>query len=71
MYLLPPMTAAPHDSHTVGHDLTGSGARTCTRARRAPLPDMPQSPEPAHDTLGRPVRATVVRTAISLAPALE
>ena len=23
----------------VGHDLTGSGARTCTRARRAPLPD--------------------------------
>ncbi len=25
----------------VGHDLTGSGARTCTRARRAPLPDLP------------------------------
>ena len=25
----------------VGHDLTGSGSRTCTRARRAPLPDAP------------------------------
>ena len=31
-------------SAAVGHDLTGSGARTCTRARRAPLPDAPPRP---------------------------
>ena len=31
----------------VGHDLTGSGARSCTRARRAPLPDTPCGPRNA------------------------
>jgi len=38
MYLLLPGDEAEHDSNRVGHDLTGSGARTCTRARRSPLP---------------------------------
>ena len=40
---------------SVGHDLTGSGARTCTRARRAPLPDasftaLAGCPRPLADT---------------------
>ena len=40
IYLLPARRRRVARFTTVGHDLTGSGARTCTRARRAPLPDI-------------------------------
>ena len=49
IYLLPLDAARRARFATVGHDLTGSGARTCTRARRAPLPDIPDHPCPTPD----------------------